>query len=200
MFAAQNRLSVATGLLFISIHPCAAAETLLVPQNHNTIQAAIDAAEAGDTVIVSAGTYKERIRLKPTITVKSSGDDAKGKLGLKRAEATIIDGGGNECEGAGVAMAQSSTIDGFTITNVGEYDDEAGKKHHASQGEEQSYDHIGEPGTAGIAAIGVTCTIKNNIVHHIGYSGIAVLGAKGQRTAPHVYRNVCYRNMGGGIG
>ena len=62
------------------------ADTIRVPQDHETIQAAIDAAKAGDTVVVGAGTYRERLRLKPGVTVKSAGDDAKGKLGLKRAE------------------------------------------------------------------------------------------------------------------
>ena len=63
--------------------------------------ASIGVAKAGDTVLVSPGTYKERIRLKPGITVKSAGDDAKGKLGLKRAEATIIDGNVKGAKGPG---------------------------------------------------------------------------------------------------
>ena len=44
------------------------------------------------------------------------------------------------------------------------------------------------------------CTVSNNIVHHIGYTGIAVIGAEGKRVSPHIYRNVTWRNMGGGIG
>ncbi len=47
---------------------------------------------------------------------------------------------------------------------------------------------------------GVTCVIRNNIVHHIGYSGIAIMGEEGKRCSPRVVNNVCYRNMGGGIG
>ena len=176
------------------------AATLHVPQDHKSIQSAIDAAKAGDTVLVAAGTYKERVLLKPGVTLKSDGDDAQGKLGLKRATMTIIDGGGKAGEGAGVTMALGSTIDGFTVTNVGEYHDDEWEKHHKTQGEHQSHEHIGEPGTAGISAIGVSCVIANNIVHHIGYSGIAIQGEEGKRCSPHVYRNVCYRNMGGGIG
>ena len=53
-------------------------------------------------------------------------------------------------------MAQGSTIDGFTVTNVGLYDDAKWKKHHATQGENQTHDHIGKPGTPGIGVIGVT--------------------------------------------
>jgi hypothetical protein len=176
------------------------AATIRVPEDHKKIQSAIDVASSGDTVLVAAGTYRERIRLKDGVMLKSAGDDAKGEFGLKRAEATMIDGGGQRGNGAGVTMAQGSTIDGFTVTNVGLYSDAQWNKHHATQGEHQSHEHIGEPGTPGIGASGVTCTIRNNIVHHIGYSGIAIQGVKGRRCSPHVYRNTCYRNMGGGIG
>lgn len=176
------------------------AEVIRVPQNHKSIQAAIDAAKSGDTVLVAAGTYRERVRLKESVTLRSAGDDAKGKVGLKRAEATILDGGGKDGEGPGVAMAEGSTLDGFTVMNVGVYDEAEWNKHHATQGNEQAHEHIGQPGTAGISAIGVTCTITNNIVHHIGYTGIAIQGVEGKRCSPSVLRNVTFRNMGGGIG
>lgn len=178
----------------------AVAATIHVPRDHKSVQAAIDSATAGDTILVAAGTYRERVRLKDGVTLRSAGDDAKGKLGLKRAEATVIDGGGQSDEGPGVAMVEGSTLDGFTVTNVGVFDEAEWKKHHATQGNEQSHEHIGQPGTAGIGVIGVTCTITNNIVHHIGYTGIAIQGVEGQRCSPNVLRNVCYRNMGGGIG
>jgi hypothetical protein len=178
----------------------AAAKTIRVPQDHTTIQAAIHAAVAGDTVLVAPGTYRERVRLKDGVTLKSEGDDSSGEIGLKRAEATIIDGNGKAGDGPGVLMAEDATLDGFTITNVGVYDDAEWSKHHATQGNEQPHEHIGQPGTAGIGVIGATCTIRNNIVHHIGYSGIAIQGVAGRRCSPTVLRNVCYRNMGGGIG
>ncbi len=177
----------------------ASAATLRVPQDHKTIQAAVDAAQGGDVVLVSPGTYRERVRLKNDVLLKSAGDDGRGQLGLKRAEATIIDGGGREGEGPGVVMAEGASLDGFTVFNVGEYDDDEWKKHHATQGNEQPHDHIAVPGAAGIV-VGVTCTIKNNIVHHNGYTGIAIQGVQGRSCSPHVFSNVCYRNMGGGIG
>lgn len=176
------------------------ADELRVPQQHKTIQAAIDAAQDGDVVLVNAGTYAERIVLKPKITLRSVGDDAKGKIGLNRAEQTIIDGGKDSGSGAGVEMAEGATLDGFTVRHVGVYDDNEWNRHHASQGEEQSYEHIGAPGIAGVAAVGVTCKIRNNIVHHVGYSGIAILGVEGKTCEPLIEQNVCYRNMGGGIG
>lgn len=178
-----------------------AAETLRVPQSHKSIQSAIDAAEPGDTVLVGAGTYQERLQLKRGVTVKSDGDDARGNLGLKRAEATVINGAFNGASGPGVLMAEDSVFDGFTVTGVGTYDDDAWKRHHATQGEEQKEEPIGQIGTAGISVIGIErCSVQNSIVHHIGYTGIAIIGADGKRVSPHIYRNVAYRNMGGGIG
>lgn len=177
------------------------AANLLVPKDHQTIQAAIDAAAPGDTVLVSAGTYRERIRLKPGVTLRSDGDDARGDLGLKRAERTIINGTGGNEDFPGVMMAEDSTVDGFTVTGVGAYDDAAWNAHYATQGEDQSYDRIGKPGVAGIAVIGITnCEVANNIVHHVGYSGIITMGGEGKRVSAHIHHNIAYRNMGGGIG
>ena len=191
------------GTLFLPIAfqaHAARADELRVPAEYTTIQAGINAATPGDTVLVAAGTYAERIILKAGVTIRSTGNNAKGKLGLQRAAATIIDGGKDEGSGAGVEMAEGSTLDGFTVRNVGVYDEDEWKRHHATQGEKQKYEHIGAPGVAGIAAVGVTCTIRNNIVHHVGYSGIGILGVEGKKCEPLVENNVCYRNMGGGIG
>ncbi len=178
----------------------AVAAIIRIPGDHKTIQAGINAAVSGDTVLVAAGTYQERLHLKQGVILKSAGNDTKGKLGLKRAETTIIDGGGERGDDAGVQMAQGSTIDGFTVTNIGKYDIVKWNRHHATHGEQQSHAHIGQPGIAGIAVMGVTCKVTNNIVHHIGYSGIAIRGGEGKECSPHIYRNICYRNMGGGIG
>ena len=189
-------------ITLISVFVCGVsfAKTISIPQDHKTIQQGVDAAAAGDVVLVAAGSYRERIQLKEGVTLKSAGDDTKGKLGLKRAEATIIDASGVEGKGPGVAMAQGSVIDGFTVTGIGVYDEAKWQRHHATQGNEQKHEDIGVPGDAGIGMIGVHCEVKNNIVHHIGYTGIAVQGVNGNACSPHLYRNVCYRNMGGGIG
>ncbi|NIP95473.1 MAG: DUF1565 domain-containing protein, partial [Akkermansiaceae bacterium] len=180
------------------------AGLLVVPDAHATIQAAIDAARPGDHVVVKAGTYRERLRLKPGLTVRSAGGDDRGERGLKRAEETVIDGGGVLPEGAGarpgVAMAEGATLDGFTVTRVGRYDEERWKKHHATRGDEQHHEHIGGFGSPGIGADGVNCTIVNNIVHHNGHTGIALRGAEGKHIAPVVRSNISCRNMGGGIG
>jgi len=84
------------------------AATIHVPADQSTIQAAIDAAVNGDTVLVADGTYKENINFEgKAITVTSVNGPA----------VTTIDGGGidtvvtfrtNETAG--------SVLNGFTIT------------------------------------------------------------------------------------
>lgn len=162
------------------------AATIHVPKDHTSLQTAINAAKPGDTVLAAAGTYREPLKLKPGVILKSTGSDDKGKLGLKRAEATILEGG--------VEMAEKAVLDGFTITGVGKYDENSWQHHFDTQGNEQPYEHIGAPGKPGIA-VAVESEVRNNIVHHIGYTGIAITGG-----SPRIVRNVCYRNMGGGIG
>lgn len=85
--------------------------TIHVPKDQPTIQAGINAANSGDTVLVDPGTYKEGIDFKgKAITVESSAGPAS----------TIIDGSGN----AFVVTFQSnetrsSILRGFTIQNGG---------------------------------------------------------------------------------
>ncbi len=102
------------GFLFLSwvvcgwfISAAAQANPLLVPTDYSTIQAAIDAASAGDTVLVSPGTYPENLDFKgKAITVASAAGP----------QVTLIDGGHvgavvNFSSGEG----PDSVIKGFTI-------------------------------------------------------------------------------------
>ena len=97
-------------LLFVLLAPTASAQsTINVPANAPTIQAGINAASNGDTVLVSPGTYVENIDfMGKAITVTSSGG----------AAVTTIDGGQ---KGIVVNFANNETrasvINGFTITD-----------------------------------------------------------------------------------
>lgn len=190
-------------LSLISIPSSVFAVTVRVPQDQTSIQAAIDVTNAGDTVLVAAGRYEERIRLKSGITVRSAGDGSKGEAGLKRAEATILNGGGDKGDQPGVVMAEGSTLDGFTITNVGVYDKAVWQKHFDSHGEELADDEGSVQAGETIPAVSiqsVNCTVINNISHHNGDVGIAVVGSKERRITPLIANNFSFRNLGGGIG
>ncbi|MGJ7901233.1 proprotein convertase P-domain-containing protein [Lysobacter sp. 1R34A] len=103
-----KKTALATLALSLAL-PAAAQTTLRVPADYPTIQAAINAAVAGDTVLVSPGNYPERLNYDgKAIAVISEGGPAT----------TIIDGGsaGNVLvfdSGEGPA----ARLEGFTIRN-----------------------------------------------------------------------------------
>jgi len=79
-----------------------------VPGDHPTIQAAIDAADDGNTILVSAGTYVENINfLGKEIAVRSDWG----------ADMTVIDGGAAGTVVSFVSGETEAVLDGFKITN-----------------------------------------------------------------------------------
>jgi len=105
-------------VLFWTLRVCA-QETLYVPSvNYPSIQSAIDEADNGDTIIVSAGTYHENIDfLGKAVTVQSVDPNDSNAV-----ETTIIDGGQpTDVNKASVVTFGSgegadSVLTGFTIT------------------------------------------------------------------------------------
>ncbi|MCA9053161.1 MAG: right-handed parallel beta-helix repeat-containing protein [Planctomycetaceae bacterium] len=200
----HHRVSTSTlAMMFILLGATlAAAKTVRVPADHPNVQSALDAAEPGDVVSVAAGLYRERLRLRPGVTLTSDGDDAPGEAALQRAERTIIDGGGSG-DAPGVVMAEGSRLDGLTITNVGSYDDDVWRQHFESRGEKLGDDEgaAGAEGTVPAVQIpAVNCVVTRCIVHHNGDVGIGVNGRDDAAAVPLVAENLVYRNMGGGIG
>src|SRR5713226_3054867 len=83
VFSAGGGFLLTLGLW--GVVPASASTVFDVPGNFPTIQAAIDAAANGDTVVVEPGTYFENIDFKgKLITVRSS----------QGPSVTTIDGGG----------------------------------------------------------------------------------------------------------
>jgi hypothetical protein len=113
------------------------ANTIRVPADQPTIQAAIRAAQNGDVVLVSPGKYVENIDfLGKAITVKSAGGP----------NVTIIDGGGVYSVVTFTSgETQASVLSGFTIENGNALDTPAGEG-------------------GGIAVESASPTIKDNII------------------------------------
>jgi parallel beta-helix repeat protein len=134
------------------------------------------------------------------VTLKSAGDDSPGKLGLKRAEATILDGGGAEAKEPAIVMAEAAVLDGFMVTRVGLFDQKEYDTHYATQGENLPDDR-GAVGAGknfpAVSIADVTAVVRYCIVRDNGNAGI---GCTGKKNASWITKNVVYRNMGGGIG
>jgi len=101
-------------VFFLAVSAVATAQIRHVPDEYPTIQAAIDAAEARDTVLVAQGTYYENIHFHgKNISLTSTNPED-----LNVVAATVIDGSN---AGSVVTFAGTETSDclltGFTITN-----------------------------------------------------------------------------------
>src|SRR5215813_10443901 len=84
------------------------AATIRVPANMPTIQAAIDAAASGDTVLVSPGTYVEQIDFRgKAITVASESGPATTTINANGAGSVVTFRSGE---------SRSSLLTGFTVT------------------------------------------------------------------------------------
>ena len=83
-------------------------ETRLVPEDYPTIQAAVDAAGAGDLVLIERGVYREQVEVTtPGLTIR----------GVDRNE-VIIDGEFQRPNGIEVFLADGVAVENLTVRNA----------------------------------------------------------------------------------
>jgi parallel beta-helix repeat protein len=100
--------------------PVLASTIRYVPGDYSTIQAAINAASDGDTIIVAAGTYRENVVINKTLTLQGAkaGVDARTRSG---AETIISPGAGTGIKISTGNLTPNScvvVIDGLTVQNT----------------------------------------------------------------------------------
>ena len=108
-------------LIALFVFPQVLTATIInVPDDQSSIQAGINAASNGDTILVQPGTYHEHINFYgKVITVGSmfitTGDEAY-------VSSTIINGSGSgSCAKFNSGESSASVLSGFTLTNGGNY-------------------------------------------------------------------------------
>ena len=143
-------------LLFCMGVPAQAQKTIHVPADVPTIQAGIDAAQNGDTVLVAPGTYDENLNFKGKVITVTSGAKT-----YSDAAAAIVSGAS---DGPVVTFAAgesaAAVLNGFTIQNG-----------HASLASNLN--------AGGISIAGASPTITNNIVANNFGCGILVYNSAG---------------------
>ena len=148
---------MATAVAIASVTLTRAAD-LNVPLDHPTIQAAIDAASAGDTIIVAPGTYAEQVLLNKDVTLEgaNAGISAGAVPALRVAE-TVIDGGF-------IVSAAGASIDGVTI--------QKGRLSGSVR--------------VGVAVSASNVTVTNTIIEDVGVLPAVVAQSDGLSTQPGV--------------
>ena len=113
-----------------------ASETIVVPQDYQTITDAISHASAGDTILVQSGVYNENVQIDKPLTLQ----------GQNQADTVIVGAGGSTPHAVITLAADDVRVSGLTITS-------------------QSYSNTSQY-AYGIWVEGNNCTISNNTIQN----------------------------------
>ena len=148
--------------LAFTIQPSRASPTTItVPDNFPTIQAAINAANPGDTVFVKNGTYFENVVVNKTLSL----------VGESRQK-TIVDGR----PPAAHMIAIQITADGVSVNNLTTANDQVGI-FVASSNNIISENNIVNSSGLGVYVTYPSNTLERNYVAECVYQGIQLAGA-----------------------
>lgn len=166
VFALKAAKKAATDLIDTDFHND--GQRIMVPNDYKTIQEAINNANSGDTVVVSAGIYYEQLVMKDGVKLVSDPSEQGNELFAvpdahiklpKRTLRTIIDGSKSIPSKHGMVdfdpgVGRNTIIDGFTIQNL------PMQNHHV-------------PGHAhGLNVRGASPIIANCLIQNMGSTGI----------------------------
>jgi hypothetical protein len=167
-----NKITSVTAAAVVGIAATVAgAGDLLVPGEYPTIQAAIDAAQSGDSVLVSPGTYYEQVNLSGKQLVLH---------GVAGAAQTILDGQGVQTVVIGANEPLGCEVSGFTIQNGNGYtsggvlvSDSSVRVHHCTFRANTASDWYGGAGfrSAGGASVVEDCLFTENVSPNASTSG-----------------------------
>ena len=157
------RTTLLAGLIFVCLHLAANAQrTIRVPADQPTVQAAINAAATGDTVLVAPGTYYENLTIDTRqITLTSSDGVSK----------TILDG-----SSSGIVLKitnntnLNTTVSGFTIQNglAGSSSDQSGAGIQVGRAGATISGNVFRNNTGGSQSPSANINVYAGVIHALG--------------------------------
>jgi parallel beta-helix repeat protein len=92
----------------VNIQGTRASKTLIVPDEYPTINAAVNQASAGDTILVKSGVYHENVQISKSLTLE----------GQNSANTVIVGSGGSSPAAVLTLAAANVKVSGFTIESL----------------------------------------------------------------------------------